>query len=166
MPRQTGFTLLELMIVVAILGLLAAIGIAAYQTYSVRSQVLEGINLAANAKTPIIDAFLNLGQAPINRLQAGLTSNATDTVGNYVSGVEITNGRVDITFGNRAHGEIFGRTLSLTPYESADLSVVWRCGNAPPPTGLSTMGTAGGGVASAYQAATIDNRYLPSTCRP
>ena len=166
MPRQTGFTLLELMIVVAILGLLAAIGIAAYQTFTVRSQVLEGINLAANAKTPVVDAFLNLGQAPINRAQAGLSPNATDTVGNYVASVDIVNGRVDITYGNRAHGEIFGRTLSLTPYESADLSVVWRCGNALQLAGLSTMGTAGGGVAAAYQAATMDNRYLPSSCRP
>ena len=166
MGRHTGFTLLELMIVVAILGLLTAIGTSSYQTYTIRAQVMEGINLAANAKTPIVDAFLNLGQAPVNRAQAGLTPNPGDTVGNYVSGVAIADGRVDIIFGNRANAVITGLTLSLTPYESADLSVVWRCGNSVAPAGLSTMGTAGGGVAAVYQATTVDNRYLPSSCRP
>ena len=97
---------------------------------------------------------------------AGLTPNPGDTVGNYVSGVAIADGRVDIIFGNRANAVIAGLTLSLTPYESADLSVLWRCGNSVAPAGLSTMGTAGGGVAAVYQATTVDNRYLPSSCRP
>src|SRR5262245_45283253 len=84
---QQGFTLIELMIVVAIIGILASIAIPAYQTYSVRAQVAEGLNILAHAKTRVVEAYLNSGEAPANRLQAGLSANATDTSGKYVSQV-------------------------------------------------------------------------------
>ena len=164
--HQTGFTLIELMIVVAIIGILAAIATSAYQTYTIRAQVMEGINLAVSAKTPVVDAFLLNGEAPAGRPGAGMTVNPTDTVGNYVQSVNIVNGRIDIMYGNRANAVIDGLILSLTPYETADLSVIWRCGNSPAPAGLNTMGTFGGGNAAAYAATALDNRYLPSTCRP
>ena len=164
--RSDGFTLIELMIVVAIIGILASLATSAYQTYSVRAQVTEGISLAMNAKTPIVDAFLTRGEAPASRAQAGMSANATDTVGNYVSGVNVVNGRLDITFGNRANAEINGLVLSLTPYETVGLDIVWRCGNANAPAGLNPMGTAGGGTAAVYAASTVANRYLPSGCRP
>src|SRR5690606_36019640 len=132
---QKGFTLIELMIVVAIIGILAAIAIPAYQDYTIRAQVSEGLNLAAAAKAAVAESFLNRGEAPANRVVAGMTGNAGDTSGKYVSSVDVVNGRIDITYGNDANAQIQTQVLSLTPYETADLSVVWRCGAAGAPTG-------------------------------
>ena len=162
MPRTNqGFTLIELMIVVAIIGILASLAIAAYQTYTVRAQIAEGINMAAGTKVPVADAYTNDGTAPANRAAAGMTADATDSSGAYVSAVEITNGRVDITFsGTRAHADIVGETLSLTPYVTAGNTLVWRCGFAPAPTGGSLLN---GG--DDHVNPTLDERYLPSTCR-
>jgi len=160
---QKGFTLIELMIVVAIIGILAAIAIPAYQDYTIRAQVSEGMSLAAAAKTAVAETFLNRGQAPANRTAAGMTANATDTEGKYVASVEVANGVITITYGNEAHSNITAageNTLTLTPYASGDDSVVWRCGNAPVPGGLSTI------TGATYVAPTVDSNYLPSACRP
>ncbi|MEL6447680.1 MAG: pilin [Pseudomonadota bacterium] len=162
---QQGFTLIELMIVVAIIGILSSLAITAYQTYTIRAQVAEGISIATNAKAGIADIFIDRGEAPADRQVAGLTNDAADTSGAYVTAVEIDNGRIGITFGNDANASIAGQTLYMTPYETGDLGVVWRCGNAPAIAGLQTMGTSGGGNAAVYQASTVDDRYLPSTCR-
>jgi len=158
-----GFTLIELMIVIAIIGILASLAVTAYQTYIVRVQVAEGVNMAASAKTPIVDAFNNTGTPPADRAATGMTPAPTDTQGTFVAQVNVVNGRLDITFGKDAHQDIFGQTLSVTPYLSGLGSVIWRCGNAPVPAGATEM--TGGGVTSVHIPPTFAERYLPATCR-
>jgi type IV pilus assembly protein PilA len=163
MTANRGFTLIELMLVVVIIGILASLAVSAYQTYTVRAQVSEGINFASGTKTSIVDAYLNNNAPPLDRLEAGMTQQPSDSRGSYVSEVAVVNGRIDITFGNDAHQDIAAESLSLTPYLAAGNSVVWRCGNAPAPAGATEL--TGGGITAEHRTPTVDSRYLPSDCR-
>jgi len=164
---QQGFTLIELMIVVAIIGILAAIAIPAYQDYTIRAQVTEGMNLAAAAKAAVSESFTNKGVGPADRTAAGMSANATDTAGKYVSQVLVTNGVIQIKYdGNEVNKAIKGETLELVPYVSKDNSVEWDCGAALPPQGNNGLmpGAAAGGGSLGTTAAFY--KYLPAACRP
>jgi type IV pilus assembly protein PilA len=154
------------MIVVAIIGILASMAIPAYQSYTIRAQIAEGITLASAAKAPIAASYLDTGEAPATRAAAGLSPNATDSSGIYVESIGVTDGVLVITYGNDASAVINGLTVTLTPYETVGLSVVWRCGAAEAPAGLDEMGTAGGGTIATYIPSTVPAQYLPAACRP
>ena len=155
---QKGFTLIELMIVVAIIGILAAIAIPAYQDYTIRAQVSEGMTLAAAAKAAVAETFLNTGNAPADREDAGMSNNAVDTFGKYVASVEVSDGTIDITYGNESNTEIQNGIVSLVPYFTEDRSVTWQCGNANVPAGANAMG-------SGTNNTDLESKYLPAACR-
>ena len=123
---QQGFTLIELMIVVAIIGILAAIAIPAYQDYTIRAQVSEGINLAAGAKASISEYFMDKGGLPATQDEAGLAA-ATDINGSYTRSVAWDGSLITVTYGEQANSAIAGQQLTLVPDSSGVGSLEWNC---------------------------------------
>jgi len=141
--NQQGFTLIELMIVVAIIGILAAIALPAYQDYTARSQMAEAMSLASGARTAVTEYYTSEGAFPPDQATAGLPA-AADIKGNYVAQVALTANTGVITATMKAAGVsegIQGSTLVLSPTTNAG-SVQWAC-----------------------KAGTVAAKYLPSSCR-
>jgi type IV pilus assembly protein PilA len=158
--NQKGFTLIELMIVVAIIGILAAIALPAYQDYTIRAQASEGLSLMSGAKAAVAETYINTGVVPADRTAAGMSANATDTQGQFVSQVNVANGEITATYGNNANAKISGNTLVLTPYEQTDGSIAWQCNSAS--AGKAPNGTALNGP----NTGSLPVQYAPAQCRP
>ena len=139
---QKGFTLIELMIVVAIIGILAAVAIPAYSDYTVRAKVSEGLSLASGAKTSVTESILSTGLIPTNNTEAGLVA-AGSITGNNVSSVLVSgSGLITVTYAVDA--AITGLAIVLTPSTTAG-SVIWKCGDTA--------------------ATTVEPRHRPANCR-
>ncbi len=143
MKKQQGFTLIELMIVVAIIGILAAIAIPAYQDYTIRAQVSEGLNLSGGAKAAVTEYFQDRGILPADNSTAGLEL-AANIQGKYVLQVTVTAGVIDVQYGKSAHATISGMAIQLTPDTTSAGSVQWICDSA---------------------ATEIADKHLPAACR-
>jgi len=154
-----GFTLIELMIVVAIIGILAAIAIPAYLNYTVRAQVTEGLNLISGLKPAIVEHVASTGRWPTTLAEMGAANTPT---GKYVSAIDVHGGMLVVTFGGQANDRITEsghNELGFTPARTENSDVVWICGRAPLPVDIQDA--AGDSAA----ATTIDDKYLPQACR-
>ncbi|HGH6762390.1 TPA: pilin [Neisseria meningitidis] len=161
---QKGFTLIELMIVIAIVGILAAVALPAYQDYTARAQVSEAILLAEGQKSAVTEYYLNHGEWPGNNSSAGVATSA-NIKGKYVEKVEVAKGVVTAEMKSTGvNNEIKGRKLSLWA-KRQDGSVKWFCGQ--PVQRANANGANNDEVTAATGKGTdkIDTKHLPSTCR-
>jgi type IV pilus assembly protein PilA len=163
--RRSAFTALELVAVLATTSVVAAVAYSAYRTYRVRAEIHHGLAIAVALAPRVADYFRRHGEAPTEPAPPLPPSAASAAASALVEAVAIVDGRIDVLFGDGADGEIAGRRISLTPYETADMNVVWICGNQAPGPGLAPLGFASGVRQATQQPTTIDARYLSAECR-
>lgn len=154
----SGFSLLELMIVIAIIVILALIALPGIPDKVVRDRIVEAIKLADIVKPPIATAWATTGKMPVDNAAAGMPV-ADKIVSDMISSVAVESGAIQITFGNKANVAIQGKVLSLRPGVVEDARIVpitWVCGDAQPPNKMAARG---------LNKTNVPARYLPLGCR-
>lgn len=154
----SGFTLIELMIVVAIIGILSTMAVPTFQDRVIRAQVTEGIQLAEFVRQSIQQYYAKNRRMPANNAQAGVPESAK-IVGNYVTDVVVADGAIHITFGSRSNRNITGKKLTLRPAVVDGTPVVpiaWVCGTAGVPDKMAALGK---------NETTLPGPHLPVDCR-
>lgn len=158
MQRQLGFTLIELMIVIAIMGVLATLAVPTYQERLIRVQVSEALGLSEFAKEGINAYYRANKRMPKNNAEAGLPP-PDKIVGNYVTALEVSDGAIHVTLGNRINRNAMGKVLSIRPAVVAAFSqvpVAWNCGVATAPSQMKVYGE---------DRTNLMAPYLPIDCR-
>lgn len=158
MKINTGFTLIELMIVVAIIGILASMSVPQYQAYTIRAQMVEALTLVSDFKPRIIEYYRARGEFPATNAEAALPE-AKNIIGNYVRTVSIENGAIHIEMGNKANASLDGKLLTLRPIvvkDSPESPISWLCGESSAPEGMAAIGE---------NKTTIHGGFLPTSCR-
>lgn len=155
---RDGFTLIEMMVIIAIICILALIAVPSYLDQMIRKQIVDAVPLADIAKTPIAAAWAVAQSFPHDNASAGLPA-ADRIVNNFISSLSVQDGAIHIAFGNGANALIKGKILTIRPAVVDDAPIVpvaWVCGNAAGPGKMTIKGE---------NKTSVPANYLPLNCR-
>lgn len=158
MNHMKGFTLIELMVVVSIIGILASMALPSYQVYIQRSEVTEALSMASTVRQNINNYYVEHLEFPADNAAAGLPAPAM-LIGNRITGVTVNGGALHVTLGNKASRPLQGKTLTFRPAVvrgSPASPISWLCGYDTPVTGMEAIG---------LNNTDLDSQFLPAACR-
>lgn len=153
-----GFTLIELMIVVAIIGILASISLPAYQTYTIRAQVSESLVIASELKSSVVDYYKFKGKFPTDNAAAGIPESHL-LQGNFVTSIQMENGAFHVTLGNKINTHVADKIVSIRPIivkGSPTSPFSWICGHSEAPDAMLAIGE---------NKTSVGGEHLPAVCR-